>query len=1374
MKKFLVVLSLGVFALGAMAAGPEAGKVYRVINNESGQALSDRGPSNVVGASVINEESMAQRWLIGEGSNGLTFRSLSTGLYLRSSNARSAGWTMTASSSTAACQMTVTEDDGTYYMFANGSGVAFSMHQDGSGNIVCWDADNTNSRWNFVEISMTDAEIEAALASSGSMLDELENISAYQAALDAMFVNKQCTQLKSSYQGMTDAQIQADSNYKALPATLQQMVLKVKNDNWAEGTGELAWNSKYAKRFRIQDYKPFSEGGNGAALAGIQAYTNMHNPTGILGNTGGSLYVMVENVPEDENVTLYIDAVMGGAMNNNTTNGTELHEGLNIIPQWSDLAHQFVYYTVATTKVENGKRVPNVKVTDYEPIEIHIEGGELNGYYDYAAGDTKEDFTYMAARAKHEMFDLVGEYVIIHFHLDDAYDGQDNSRKQPGMRRLLSDEFNAGVQGDYVRETMRVWDELNFRERTFMGIQSDEELLRKMDLLWNFYEPLTGDDVADPGFQYSDYFNNRMLAISMPGALYMNATSWRTAYNINTMGPILNAIRTDAGSNWGPAHEIGHCNQGPMKIAGTTEMSNNVFSNVVAYYFGTHTSRADFPRSQLDVFNRDATFLENSTWGCTRMYFQLWVYYHALGHNKKFYPRLYELLRRYPISHPYYLNPRYDMLHFAKMCCVAAQEDLTDFFEAWGFFVPLKDYKIDDYSSFIANLTEEDIQAVKNEIKAYNFPVNKQIIFMDDRPGSKRESWWGWEKENCGPLGGIEDFSNNVQPTGNLSFTLDSSNMVINHEDATGGVGFIIYHNDGTLLGFSNDYQFPIKKTAMAALMSGEAKVYAVGADGTMVEVANDFVNAPIEDHIANLQALLTGVADVYDRIDEEGTRAGWYMPFYAKDFIAAYEAAKTVDAETATQAKVTELYLNLINEYNELKAHEYATIRFVPKSKYQIISAQFPNRALAAGSTKVTNVAAQKTVKDSQTWELITFSGAADNEFKIKNVGKGCYIAKPLEVKEDNYNQLRVTDKASEAGIYTFEEISRGQWGLIAEGGWYFSPNVAGGVATGAICLWNAGTIGSQWILRLVEADEKQGSIANLQQLLAEAKGLLAEAGSISIQGTRVNLTEDMLFSNAKCKSDQYGDQFTSFSVLIDDDVQTYFHSDYSGANTSDKLDHYIGIDLGEGKSLNSIQMTWTNRDVTGSNASVTNPETVRIQGSNDNSKYTTLATLSGLPSGSGASYSSPVISDGNDYRYFRMMVTEGAGDAGYSHEYFAISEIGLNDAVEVVTPDAKYPNVTVDMMLAVRDEIADTDALFAAASQTQTKINTCYEELLAVYNALAEAMGVETSIEEIVFEDADVRPEVQGIYDLQGRKLDKIGKSGIYIVNGKKVLVK
>ena len=97
----------------------------------------------------------------------------------------------------------------------------------------------------------------------------------------------------------------------------------------------------------------------------------------------------------------------------------------------------------------------------------------------------------------------------------------------------------------------------------------------------------------------------------------------------------------------------------------------------------------------------------------------------------------------------------------------------------------------------------------------------------------------------------------------------------------------------------------------------------------------------------------------------------------------------------------------------------------------------------------------------------------------------------------------------------------------------------------------------------------------------------------------------------------------------------------------------------------------------------------------------------------------------------------------------------------------------MTADMMTAVRDELADSESLLAATTQTTKKLTTAYDELAAVYEALAAAMGVETSIEEIVFEDV-VNPAVEGIYDLQGRKLNKITKSGIYIVNGQKKLVK
>ena len=44
-------------------------------------------------------------------------------------------------------------------------------------------------------------------------------------------------------------------------------------------------------------------------------------------------------------------------------------------------------------------------------------------------------------------------------------------------------------------------------------------------------------------------------------------------------------------------------------------------------------------------------------------------------------------------------------------------------------------------------------------------------------------------------------------------------------------------------------------------------------------------------------------------------------------------------------------------------------------------------------------------------------------------------------------------------------------------------------------------------------------------------------------------------------------------------------------------------------------------------------------------------------------------------------------------------------------------------------------------------------------------------TDIDEV---EEEVNPVFEGIYDLQGRKLDEITKTGIYIINGKKVFIK
>ena len=64
--------------------------------------------------------------------------------------------------------------------------------------------------------------------------------------------------------------------------------------------------------------------------------------------------------------------------------GVELKEGLNVIPSYSKGNNYCINYVVHTFDTSNGKRGNKAKarkLSDYEDIKIHIEGGHINGYY---------------------------------------------------------------------------------------------------------------------------------------------------------------------------------------------------------------------------------------------------------------------------------------------------------------------------------------------------------------------------------------------------------------------------------------------------------------------------------------------------------------------------------------------------------------------------------------------------------------------------------------------------------------------------------------------------------------------------------------------------------------------------------------------------------------------------------------------------------------------------------------------------------------------------------------------------------------------------------------------------------------------------------
>ena len=179
-----------------------------------------------------------------------------------------------------------------------------------------------------------------------------------------------------------------------------------------------------------------------------------------------------------------------------------------------------------------------------------------------------------------------------------------------------------------------------------------------------------------------------------------------------------------------------------------------------------------------------------------------------------------------------------------------------------------------------------------------------------------------------------------------------------------------------------------------------------------------------------------------------------------------------------------------------------------------------------------------------------------------------------------------------------------------------------------------------------------------------------------------------DMLYSNAPCKTDAFGDQFVGWHVLFDGRSDTFFHSDYSGADSEDGLDHYLRVDMGEGKQVSIFTFAYTNRS---GNSHINAPKTMVVEGSNEPfGEYETIATLTNLPSENSAEYESGLLGNGNAYRYVRFRVTATQqNQMKGGHPFFFMSEINMYEVepAPAVMPDsdltlyARYKSYSCDI---------------------------------------------------------------------------------------------
>lgn len=683
-----------------------------------------------------------------------------------------------------------------------------------------------------------------------------------------------CTELALPYSAMTDDQLRGQMS--DIATELVDVAIKIKNDAW----------EKNEKEYRIAKFKPHTNPMIWEDYMNVYTYSLMPVPTGITGNYEYVMIFVGDDVPEG--VTLSVCKVAGNDGHGFSYN--TIKKGLNLVQMPGDTEARmlFLEYYVNTDTTATSKRL-----ADYPEITLHIEGGHVNGYFDI----TKHDDAYwrelLAAHkadsvaSSYKAIQVMGEKVMFHMTRDQI----------------------AAVCPNTITDAIGWWDELVKRQHRLMG--------------------------AD---KYYDRWNDIVMARNGNSGSYMYATQGYTYYENYTLKEILpwDSVYSSPGRFWGPAHEIGHVNQGTINIVSCTEASNNLFANVQVHSIGKSTTRGVGLATCREDYSNGIPFpVRGDVIGKSRMFFQLYLYFHAAGKDTTFYPRLFEALRHDRLnkgpqdnSWVFHTSAVEDQLKFAVKCCEIAQMDLSEFFEAWGFFVPMNETAIGDYSNYIVNLTKEESDSVRAIMKQYS-KKGGHLMFIEDRikPSKREDGVDGYRIDfndeyaigKMGSTGQWGDYIDESVKAQGYYYARSSNSITIKQTaDAKGALGFKLYNaRTGELLDFNNNYRL----TVPVAHANAPLMVVAAQADGTDYIVPNVSESDDEEMQLEALNAALSSVKNLTSNTTTKGKEIGHFYKSALTSINALYNEAKAAaDNKDTSKHSYKEWIALLEDAMNDLK----------------------------------------------------------------------------------------------------------------------------------------------------------------------------------------------------------------------------------------------------------------------------------------------------------------------------------------------------------------------------------------------------------------------------------------------------------------------
>ncbi len=1351
----------------AWCAGPTTGKYYVIKNaNYTDYVMTEEYQQANVRCTTLEKKATYQqvwKW------TGTEFQNVYTSRYVQSQSSTSSMF----KTGTNPVSMTLTDmNDGTFKIKCGGN----TLHCDASKNVVKWEPENNSSHWTFSEITLTAEEIAAAqkeykdFEKSEKEYNTLYNnlAKANYSSLSTFFADNACTQLQDSYKAMSDDALKAAIAEAGLPEQIQNIAVKVKN-GWTDET-----DAEMSSQFRVQEYGAYSAAGpwrwrsnDGKGLEASQI-NDMCNPTGIFTTGRDILFVFVEdNVPAGCELRLSpVSEGISGFGYNNYDNGTVLKKGINIIGCENDLREYWVMYSV-TNK--------SLKPADMPKLKIHVEGGHVMGYVNVQGKDEAETNAeykkvLLAANKAAEVAEadkcrlrlaVKGNYGMFYFQIM-CYnriwsDGSDalmvNNPKV--VSEFESERWTSNYKAGFkIWKSMLFYDNVLMWEWGLMGFTKNVFEATKDNVFYNCYG---GEDL------YPTYCNN--LAYTIMGTAGGNphsSTGYTHMPGVGAVESSYNAERENF-DTWCVGHESGHNNQGIINLESSTESSNNLFSNVITYLWGYRMSRGGTFMENQQYSTDNVVFAHRDIGMTMLMYYHLYLYYHRAGFKQDFYPTLFMNLRRDPMR----LNTsaKTSWLHFYKKVCEAAQQDLTEYFRLWGFFIPIDKGEFGDYTSRVVTCTQQDIDEAIAWVKAQGWPENKSIMFIEDRIKLvERQDIWAkagairpdntgtmrdlnYLHKTYGEMGHFTDYmEGNIQNAGEYTYTVSGRTVQMKGE---GGVGIIVYDAESNAVFHSNKLQFDLPANVSTSTFT----IKVMNADDSEVVAINQ---TGAEQYREALMSAISDAQKVLGLADESGTKMGFYVPEQLETLKNLVEQAEQIlssndEASYLSQySKITQESLRVQNEEEVQKVNNIGL--------YTIQNNRSKNRYMDG-----TDRLATSTSKLSQQqWAFIATN--TKDTYYLQNVKSRKFLAANVNSESKIDNWTVTTEKLSEASTFTLESAGSGSFFIktngVSKGNLYINCDPYGSIA-----VWSADE-GSKWnITRISEIEDYTEN--DLKNLVASTNSMIETVCDYSSKSTKLDGVQ------AEDKAAPYYISTNAAGIDAAHDISkllsgtnTYF----STVGATVKAKRFITLDLGEGNETTSMQIYYR----TAPGLHTLKPARITVLAGESTSKLSTITELNNLPIDATKveTYTSPGIETTNPARIWRFRVEETNGTSASGYPEFALAYLYFYAYNLTITPNAGYEGIDKSLITAAKS--ASDDVAEAMKGECTPLSNyDLYKKLDAAYKNLCDAAGTVDVIEEIAADGTQTNAP-KAVFDLSGRRVNNTTKGGIYIVNGKKILVK